>query len=589
MSLPRNYLIVFFACFFPFLAMSQEPNKPTFEKKVFLKDGNTYVQKQLPLYLKFSTDPSGQNYDLTSKLTPEHTNPMYLDTEGPNYIRSKWAVDQKTLKTEVPQFEVMYELYADGLAPITSIGFAGAPKYVGGGVVYYGKGLNVSLSAQDAVSGVEGIHYSSNGAAYSNYASSLQFNTDNANTIHYFSADNVGNAEDTKNRKFTVDVSAPTSNHAISGISYQGNIIAPSTRFRLSASDNLSGVSTTHYSYDSRGKVNYLGSAVGVSYLADGDHVLHYYSIDRVRNEEVHKTFNFYLDKIPPVITVTVEGDQHRKDGRIYVSERTKMNMTATDNKAGVESISYSLDGGGNQNFTSPFNIPNKIGPRGITYYATDNVRNRNNSRSVATTLGVSSIYMDNRAPTTGISYGKPQFFDRDTLFINNKTNITLTARDYESGVLKVDYSVNGASATYNAPFNIAAEGFKTILFQSTDNVNNQEKQKESHTFVDNTPPVIFYNFSIKPIGTKVKDGKTLSIYPNYTRLYLAATDQHCGTQTIKYSMNDEPYFDYSSPYTLDVSEVTRFRKNKYHKVNVKATDKLGNESSQLIEFYVGE
>ena len=558
-------------------------------KKVFLKDGNTYVQKQLPLYLKFSTDPGGQNFDLTSKITPNHTNPMYLDTEGPNYIRSKWAVDQKTKTVETPKFEVMYELYADGLAPITAISFTGAPKYIGGGVVYYGKGLKVGLSARDAVSGVAQIHYSSNSAAYATYSNALDFNSDNANTVYYFAADNVGNAEDTRSRKFTVDVSAPTSNHAISGISYQGNIIAPSTRFSLSASDNLSGVSTTHYSYDSRGKIIYAGSAVGVSYLADGEHVLHYYSIDKVRNEEVHKTFNFYLDKIPPVITVKIEGDQHRKDGRIYVSERTQVNLSATDNKAGVESISYSLDGAGNQTYASPFNIPNRIGPRAINYYSTDNVKNRNSTRSVATTLGVSSVYMDNRAPTTGISYGTPQFFDRDTLFINNKTNVTLTARDYESGVLKVDYSVNGASSTYTSPFTIASEGFKTILFRSTDNVNNQEKEKESHTFVDNSPPVIFHNFSIKAIGTKVKNGKTLNIYPNYTRLYLAATDQHCGTETIKYSMNDEPYYDYSSPYTLDVSEVRRFRKNMYHKVNVKATDKLGNESSQEIEFYVGE
>ena len=31
---------------------------------------------------------------------------MYLDTEGINYIRSKWAVDKNTKKTVSPQQEI---------------------------------------------------------------------------------------------------------------------------------------------------------------------------------------------------------------------------------------------------------------------------------------------------------------------------------------------------------------------------------------------------------------------------------------------------------------------------------------------------
>ena len=75
-----------------------EPSKPNFEKRVYLNDGNTYVQKQMPLYLKFSTEPDGKNYELKSKSTPEYADPMYLDTEGVNYIRSRWAVDKNSKK-----------------------------------------------------------------------------------------------------------------------------------------------------------------------------------------------------------------------------------------------------------------------------------------------------------------------------------------------------------------------------------------------------------------------------------------------------------------------------------------------------------
>ena len=576
--------------FFSFIALSQnEPQRPTFEKKVYQNDGNIYVQKELPLYLKFSTEPNGPTIDLKSKSTPNHTDPMYLDTEGINYIRSKWAVNKETKKVEVPKFEVMYELYADGLPPITNSRFSGAPRSVSGGIIYYGKGLKIELVSRDGVSGVEKIHSSTNGAAYTTYNGVLDFSAEKAYVLYYFANDNVGNAEKTRKRTFTVDVTSPKTNHQIVGISHQGNIIAPSTKFTLSSNDQLSGVNVTYFSYDEGKKVRYPGYGVSVSYLSDGEHTLYYYSIDRVKNEESRQSFSFYLDKIPPVNTVSIVGDQHKVQGRIYVSSRTKVKITATDNKAGVESISYRLDGGATQKYSSPFSVPTKGGVRGINFYATDNVKNRNSSRSVASAVGVSQIYMDNKAPATGISYGSPKFFDRDTLFINNTSKVYLTARDYESGVQKVSYSVNGASATYTNPFTISNEGYQTILFRATDRVNNEEDEKTSHVFVDNSPPKIYHNFSIEPIGTKKKGGKVLNVYPRYTRLYLGATDKHCGTQTIKYSINGEPYYDYSSPYSLDVSEVNRFRKNKFHKVEVKVADKLGNEATTTIEFFVGE
>ncbi len=585
----KSFLVLAMSCLYTFAFSQEEPQKPTFEKKVYQNDGNIYVQKQLPIYLKFSTEPNGQNIDLHSKTTADYADPMYLDTEGINYIRSKWAVDKSTKKTIYPQREVLYEIYADGLAPVTSSKFSGAPRYSSGGTIYYGVGLKVDLTSKDGVSGVSQIHNSINGASYVTYNSTLVFSGEKAYTLHYFASDNVGNAAKTSKRTFTVDITPPNTTHEISGISHQGNIIAPSTKFVLTSNDGSSGEGPTYYTFEGNELMVPPGYKISVSTLPDGHHKFTYYSVDKVKNVETKKHFEFYLDKIPPVNTVTIEGDQHRANGRMYVSERTKVKITSTDNKAGVESISYRLDGGSTQTYSSPFSVPAKGGVRSLTFYATDNVKNRNATKSVASAIGESSVYMDNRNPTTGISYGNPQFFDRDTLFINSKTKVYLKSRDYESGVKTVSYSVNGSSSTYTAPFNIMKDGFQTILFHTTDNVNNVEQEKTSHAFVDNTPPEIYYNFSIEPIGTKQKDGKTLKIYPNYTRLYLGATDKHCGNHTIKYSMNGEPFYDYSSPYTLDVSEVRRFRKNQYHKVEVKAADKLGNESLEVIEFFVGE
>ena len=41
--------------------LAQSPSVNSHEKKVVIKDGKTYVQKSLPLYLSFSTSPNGKN------------------------------------------------------------------------------------------------------------------------------------------------------------------------------------------------------------------------------------------------------------------------------------------------------------------------------------------------------------------------------------------------------------------------------------------------------------------------------------------------------------------------------------------------
>jgi hypothetical protein len=554
---------------------AQEPAQSTHEKKVYLNDGNTYVQKQLPVYLKFSTSSGGQQYDLKSKVSAKYTDPMYLDTEGINYIRSKWAVDKNTKKTIAPKQEIMYELYADGLAPRTVQLFKGAPKHVSG-KVYFGKGLTSTLMATDLVSGVEHIHYALNAQTWTDYSSILTIDTEGEYNLYYYANDHVGNAEKTKDKSFIVDLTPPTSSHAIKGIVYNENILAPSTKFNLSKSDALSGVRTTRYSFDEKSDITHVGN-INMSGLSDGDHILYYYSIDKVKNEEQKIAIPFYLDRIPPVVENQVNGDQY-KGKYLYVSPRTNLSFSATDNKAGVKTIFYRIDGTERNDYSAAISIPNVKGLHTFKYDGNDNVENLSKNKYL-------TVYMDNVAPTTGIRYGKPQFFTRDTLFINKDTKISLFASDYESGVQKVSYKIDGAGYQEYAQFNIPDEGVHTTNFKTTDRVNNEEQEKTSFVYIDNAPPTIYHNFSIESIGIK----KELKIYPNYSRLYLGATDDKVGTQTIMYSINEGPMVLYSSSTTLDISENNKFlKKNIKYSVKVIAKDKLGNTSEKVIKFYGG-
>lgn len=557
------------------LQAQSPPAQPNYEPKVYLDpQGYTYVQRQMPLYLKFSTSPNGENYPLKSVAHPEDTEPMYLEAEGIHYLRHRWAVNPETQEMVQPQREVMIEIYADGIAPRTRHRFSGAKSHTAGGTLYFGPGLQFSLQSTDAVSGVEATQYALDGA-FQAYQNAVSVSGEGAKNLHYYAVDNVGNAEQTRSVAFTTDLSAPQSNHRIDGIVHQNNILAPSSRFSLSAQDNLSGVQYIFYRYD-EGRDQVYSNSIGMGGLGDGEHQLEYYARDQVGNEAQRQRFSFYLDRIAPEANFAIEGDQYQGN-YTYISARTKIALSATDNKAGVDFIRYRIDQGAYQNYAQAFNMPDAFGLHSFGYDATDKVENKASAKSKA-------VFVDNRAPNTRIDYGRPQFFDRDTLFITKDTEISLPRSDQGSGIQSTEYRIDGASWQNYAPFSIPGEGFHQIAFRSTDRVNNQEQEKQSEVFVDNSPPEIFVNFSIKPIGQR----KGHNVYPNYVRMYIAATDKHTGTQNLMYSVNDGPMTEYSSPRTLDASEKSVFVKNKKYRVKVQVKDKLGNSAEKLIEFYVG-
>jgi hypothetical protein len=254
------------------------------------------------------------------------------------------------------------------------------------------------------------------------------------------------------------------------------------------------------------------------------------------------------------------------------------VSLSATDNHAGVKETRYGIDGGSYQGYSSEFTFPDELGTHILRYRSEDNVENTEGVQSM-------SVYLDNRAPNTSINYGSPQFFSRGTLYITSNTPVSLTARDRESGVKSTSYGIDAAASKAYSQFTVPGEGEHTLHFTSTDNVNNVEQEKTSQVFVDNTPPDLFVNFSIDPIGQK--DG--LNVYPNYVRMFVGATDEVTGTERVYYSIDDAPFALYSSPKTLDVSEVTRFQTSKKYVVRVKSEDKLGNSSEETFEFYVGE
>ena len=301
---------------------------PIQHPKKYYVDGNgrLFWNRMLPFYLKIMATPGDTGVMLHSESTPQYVDPCFFDTEGKNPVRTIYAVDKTTMKTVVPQLEVLWEVYADGLAPKTVSAFIKSPYYKSPTQRYYGNGLVVPLKATDEMSGVENIYYSVNQANYAKYSDTIRLSTEGEYNLQYYSVDNVGNAEVPIKETFTVDLTTPATVYAIKGLSL-GNIISGGTAFILTATDQLSGVAKTYYKIDEGKEILYDGKDILVSSLIDGEHTLSYYSIDKVDNRETVKSYTFYLDKLAPILASDVLGDRFIVNDQVYFSGRTKLKL----------------------------------------------------------------------------------------------------------------------------------------------------------------------------------------------------------------------------------------------------------------------
>jgi hypothetical protein len=531
--------------------------QPEHKKKTYVDSlGRYYQQATLPVYIFIANSPDGKTTPLLTATKKE----VILEGHGPHAIKHENHVTMK---------DDEFTIYADGLAPITNSSFLDAPRFTSA-KQYYGPGLKVAVAAKDEMSGVEAVFHSTNGANFSPYQP-VSFSTEGEVTYSYYALDRTGNAEKTNTRNFVVDLTAPESFHHIIGISTE-SVISTSSSIYLTITDNLSGVAKTVYRFDGEAFKPYPGneSKIPFQYLPDGEHTLTYYSVDQVTNKETEKSVKFYLDKTSPIMSADVLGDKFIVGDKVYFSGRTKLKLTAVDNKSGVKEMMYSINNEPFGPYTDPFYLPGKTGYHTVKFYAMDNTSNKVDD-DFHHSVGV--IYVDLTGPTIAQGFVGSTFIRADTVFASPRTKVALTASDPEAGLQKIAYSLNDAAleTTYAAgkPIDLTnVVGLQKLDYFAYDNVNNKNS-KSTFFIVDTKGPAIAYQFGVAPNNDK---------YPSYTSIFLSATDAEVGTDQIKYSINgakEQPY----------VSQIKGFAKNKSYTIQVTATDMLGNVSTSEIKF----
>jgi hypothetical protein len=545
------YLLLLFT---PSLLVAQLAIQPVHQKKIFVDSaGRYYQQASLPVYLMVAHAPDGKPVPLQAVNKKEIT----LEGHGVHAFKHENHINQG--------FDE-FQIYADGIAPITRSAFQNAPAFLSGNKQYYGTGLSVTLSAKDEMSGIEQTYHAINGETFKPYAPT-SFAAEGSYTYDYYSTDRTGNAETLRTRTFTVDLTAPNTYHHFIGISSQ-SVISTNTTIYLTMSDTLSGVAKTFYRFDKENFKLYTGGNIPFQYLADGDHTLTYFSVDNVTNKETEKSMKFYLDKTAPIMSADVLGDKFLVGEKVYFSGRTKLKLTAVDNKSGIKEVMFSINDQPYEKYNDPFYLPNRSGIHNVRFYANDNTSN-NTKDDFAHSIGV--IYVDLTGPALAHTFNGPTFIKADTVFVSPKTTITISGNDPEAGLKKLTYSYqeNSEELPYTKPISIPDGGAQKLFYFGYDNVNNKNA-KETFFVTDRQGPQITSQFAVPPN----KEGK----YPSYTTIYLAAVDAEVGADGITYSINgakEQPY----------IAPLKGFAKNKEYTIKVNATDLLGNKSTTEVKF----
>ncbi|MFJ5895408.1 OmpL47-type beta-barrel domain-containing protein, partial [Streptomyces sp. NPDC093064] len=466
------------------------------------------------------------------------------------------------------QFTVVAAQPEDKTPPETSATVSGTKDASGN---YVGS-ATVTVSASDTESGVAKIEYSLDSGAYATYSAPVQVSAVGAHTLSYRATDKAGNTSAVKSVQFTVvaaqpeDKTPPETSATVSGTKdASGNYVGSAT-VTVSASDTESGVAKIEYSLDSGAYATY---SAPVQVSAVGAHTLSYRATDKAGNTSAVKSVQFTVvaaqpeDKTPPETSATVSGTKDASGN--YVGSAT-VTVSASDTESGVAKIEYSLDSAAYATYSAPVQV-SAVGAHTLSYRATDKAGNTSAVKSVQFTV-VAAQPEDKTPPETSATVSGTK--DASGNYVGSAT-VTVSASDTESGVAKIEYSLDGAAyATYSAPVQVSAVGAHTLSYRATDKAGNTSAVKSVQFTVvaaqpeDKTPPETSATVS----GTKDASGN----YVGSATVTVSASDAGSGVARIEYSLDGGPYLQYSAPVVID--------RAGNHAFLYRATDKAGNTST---------
>ncbi|MDQ0988203.1 OmpL47-type beta-barrel domain-containing protein [Streptomyces sp. V2I9] len=273
------------------------------------------------------------------------------------------------------------------------------------------------------------------------------------------------------------DTEAPATSAKVGGDRDGDGAYIGQATVTVEAADAGSGVATVEYALGADGAWQPYTAPVVVNTV--GDHTVRYRATDKAGNTAGEKSVAFAVaappsdDETPPETSATVSGE--KDDAGAYLGMAT-VTVTASDTGSGVNTIEYALGADGAwQPYTAPVMV-HELGGHTVRYRAADRSGNVTDEKSVAFTV-VEPPSQDRTAPETSVKVEGDR--NSDGAFITS-ARATVTATDDDSGVDKVEYSLDGGPyLAYTAPVIVDRVGHHSIAHRATDKAGNTSEAKK--------------------------------------------------------------------------------------------------------------
>ena len=297
-----------------------------------------------------------------------------------------------------------------------------------------------------------------------------------------------------------------------------------------------------------------------------------YYSVDNVGNIEEVNEVSFEVDVVAPTTTHAFNGDNF---GSVY-SPRSSFDITSVDSRSGVKTIYYQIDQGTEKRFTNPISLKLADGDHSITYYAIDQVGNKEEAKTV-------NFYVDAIAPDVTATVVGDQYQNRGRVFVSTRTKVKLEASDNKAGIKKLWYKIdNEPEKEYTEPFELPrSKGDHTIMYYAVDNVNNdfkslfdESKSGRQGLEIDMVAPEISYSF-----GGDLHTTRDTTFITSDTEIKLSAVDSDAGVKNVGYKINGGQGQNYTEPFKLTEEGV--------YVVDFYGTDLVNNRNTKEFFFVV--
>ncbi|MFC5804645.1 OmpL47-type beta-barrel domain-containing protein [Streptomyces formicae] len=273
------------------------------------------------------------------------------------------------------------------------------------------------------------------------------------------------------------DTAAPETSAKVEGEKDADGAYIGHATVTVSATDAGSGVDKVEYAVGADGAWQPYTAPVMVHEA--GTHKVRYRATDKAGNTAAEKAVDFTVvppptdDTTAPETSATVSGE--KDDQGRYLGMAT-VTVTASDTGSGVNTIEYAVGADGAwQPYTAPVMV-HEVGTHKVRYRATDKAGNAAAEKAVDFTV-VAPPTQDKTPPVTSAAVTGDK--NADGAFITSAT-VTVTATDADSGVDKVEYSLDGGPyLAYTTPVIVDRVGFHTVLHRATDKAGNTAEAKE--------------------------------------------------------------------------------------------------------------